>query len=150
MVNKVATKPSQTLLASESVEPTFQDCVIPGEHFTQGTRGSRVLRKPSIQYKFQASSMLGEISYFKDQNTDFCAMRILFRNEDGSFAIYEYEGNSETLFHVTELIKADQQKKLIMDKGQKPVSNPSPGSLYNAYIKMNDDYRGATLIYKSL
>jgi hypothetical protein len=150
MANRVATRPNQTKVASESVEPTFNDYTVPGEHFTRGKRGAKVLRKPSIQYKFQASSLLGEISYFKDQNTDFCYMTILFPDEDGSFAIYGYDGNSETLFHVNEIIKADQQKKLIMDKGQHLVTNPSPGSLYNAHIKMNDEYCSATLIYKSL
>jgi hypothetical protein len=65
MANRVATRPNQTKVASESVEPTFNDYTVPGEHFTRGKRGAKVLRKPSIQYKFQASSLLGEISYFK-------------------------------------------------------------------------------------
>jgi hypothetical protein len=166
MVTQVATKPNQTKVASESVEPKLklvETYSISANDRVKSPRGAIQNRPPQHKYTFQTSSFLETISLYKGtQKNEYYLTFMMVYQKTNERKVYEYEGNKNTPAHYRLLVEADLKKlgalevlkhlnideKSAVEMG---IPLPSPGALYNALVKGSKanptDYSAADRIH---
>jgi hypothetical protein len=152
MANKVTTKPNQTLLASESVEPKsnlklVETYTVSADDRVKCPRGAVQNRPPQHKYSFQTSSFLETIALYEGtQKNDFYLTFMMVYLKTNSRKVYEYQGNKNTPSHYRSIVEADLKKlgalevlkhlnideKSAVEMG---IPLPSPGALYNELVK---------------